>query len=74
MPFDQIAFNELTRKAAELTLETADVPRLLRLRLGPEHELSQAAEEMLGRLEAFVRELRSFHGSPETDQTDTADT
>ena len=74
MPFDQSDFNELTRRAAELTSETADVPRLLRLRLGPEHELAKAAEEMLGRLEAFVRELRSFHRVPETDQTDGANT
>jgi hypothetical protein len=74
MPFDQSDFNALARKAAELTLETADVPRLLRLRLGPEHELSKAAEEMLGRLETFVRELRSFHDFPETNQNDNADT
>jgi hypothetical protein len=74
MPFDQSDFDELTRKAAELTVETADVPRLLRLRLGPEHELAKAADEMLGRLEIFVRELRSFHASAETNQSDTADT
>ena len=74
MPFDQSDFNELTRKAAELTLATADVPRLLRLRLGPEHELAKAADEMLGRLETLVRELRSFHGSSETRRSDTADT
>jgi hypothetical protein len=74
MPFDQSDFNELTRKAAELTIETADVPRLLRLRLGPEHELTKAADEMLGRLETLVRELRSFHGFSETDKSDTADT
>ena len=74
MTFDQSDFNELTRKAAELTSTTADVPRLLRLRLGPDHELAKAAEEMLGRLETLVRELRSFHGSPEADKSDTADT
>ena len=74
MPFDQSDFNELTRKASELTLDIADVPRLLRLRLGPDHELAKAAEEMLGRLETFVRELRSFHGPPETDQSDSPDT
>ena len=74
MHFDQSDFNELTRKAAELTLETADVPRLLRLRLGPEHELAKEAEEMLSRLEAFVREMRAFHGFPETDKSDSEDT
>jgi hypothetical protein len=74
MLFDQSDFNELTRRAAELTIETADVPRLLRLRLGPEHELAKAADEMLGRLEIFVRELRSFHASAETNPSDTVDT
>jgi hypothetical protein len=74
MPFNQNDFNELTRKAAELTAVTADVPRLLRLRLGPEHELAKAADEMLERMEIFVRELRSFHGLAETDHGDTADT
>jgi hypothetical protein len=74
MPFDQSDFSELTRKAAALILETADVPRLLRLRLGPEHELAKAADEMLGRLEIFVRELRSFHASAEMDRSETADT
>jgi len=74
MRFDQSDFNELTRKAAELTSETADVPRLLRLRLGSEHDLAKAAEEMLCRLETFVRELRSFHGFPETDKSGAADT
>jgi len=73
MVFDQSDFNELTRKAAEVTLQAADVPRLLRLRLGPEHELSKAAEEMLGRLETLVRELRSFHGIPETSPNDTVE-
>jgi hypothetical protein len=74
MNFDQSEFDELTRKAAELTLETADVSRLLRVRLGPEHDLAKSAEEMLGKLEAFVRELRSFHGLPETWQVGPADT
>jgi len=69
MVFDQSDFNELTRKAAEVTLQAADVPRLLRLRLGPEHELSKAAEEM----ETLVRELRSFHGIPETSPNDTVE-
>lgn len=65
MDFNQNEFNELTRKAAELTLETADVSRLLRVRLGPEHDLAKSAEQMLGKLEIFVRELRSFRASPD---------
>jgi hypothetical protein len=72
MNFDQAELNELTRKAAELTLETADVSRLLRVRLGPEHDLAKSAEEMLGRLESFVRELRSFRSSPDDTRDDAA--
>lgn len=74
MPFNQNDFNELTRKAADLTSATADVPRLIRLRLGPDHELAKAADEMLGRLETFVRELRSYHGLADADQSEAADT
>lgn len=73
MYFDQSDFNELTRRAAELILETADVPRLIKLRLGPEHELAKSAEEMLDTLEAFVRELRSYHGSTENGESSSAD-
>lgn len=60
MNSSQSELNELTRKAADLILETADVPRLLKLRLGPEHELAKSAEQMLDTLESFIRELRSF--------------
>jgi hypothetical protein len=68
MDFDQTELNELTRKAAELTLETADVSRLLRVRLGPEHDLAKSAEEMLGSLESFLRALRCFPGSPDDER------
>lgn len=73
MYFDQSDFNDLTRKAADLILETADVPRLIKLRLGAEHELAKSAELMLDRLEAFVRELRSYHGSWERVESSSAD-
>ena len=66
MHFDPTDFNELTRRATDVMLRTSDIPRLLRLRLGPDHELAKAAEEMLARLENFVRELRSYHGVPES--------
>lgn len=73
MNFDQTDFNELTRRAAELVLETADVPRLIKLRLGSEHELAKSAEEMLGRLETFVRELRAYDASADKLQRSSAD-
>jgi hypothetical protein len=46
MTIDARELNELTRKATDLMSETADVPRVLRNRLGEQHQLAQAAEEM----------------------------
>jgi len=60
MMLDTRELNEFTRKATELMSETADVPRILRNQLGEQHPLAQAAEEMLGSIEQFVRELRYF--------------
>ncbi len=73
MNFNQRDFDDLARRAAELTLETADVPRFLKLRLGSEHELAKSADEMLGVLETFVRELRSFQAVPRNAHPDAAD-
>jgi hypothetical protein len=71
MNIDSRELNEFTRKATDLMAETADVPRVLRNRLGERHELSIAAEEMLGSIEIFVRELRCFDVSAETVAADT---
>ena len=60
MIIDTRELNDLTRRATELMSETADVPRVLRNRLGEQHQLAQAAEEMQGSIESFVRELRCF--------------
>jgi hypothetical protein len=60
MNMDSRDLHELTRKATELMSETADVPRMLRNRLGEGNPLAQAAEEMQGSIEIFVRELRCF--------------
>lgn len=60
MTLDTRELNEFTRKATELMSETSDVPRILRNQLGEQHRLAQAAEEMLGSIEQFVRELRRF--------------
>ena len=68
MTIDARELNQLTRKATELMLETADVPILLRNRLGQQHQLAQAAEAMLDSIETLVRELRCF-GATEEEST-----
>ena len=65
--FDSKEFNDLTRKASDLLLDTMDIPRLLRTRLGVEHQVVGSADEMLKSLETFVHELRLFHGPPVSD-------
>jgi hypothetical protein len=71
--FDNADFNELARKAAALTLESAEIPRLLSMRLGPDHPLTRAAEEMLESLQVLSRELRSFHASDARDRLEIAE-
>jgi hypothetical protein len=56
MIIDVRELNDLTRRATQLMAETADVPRVLRNRLGEHHQLAQAAEEMQGSIETFVLE------------------
>jgi hypothetical protein len=63
-------FNELSRKASELMSDTADVSSLLRSRLGDQHHLTRAAEQMAVSIETLVRELRSFDASAEPAVTD----
>jgi hypothetical protein len=60
MTLDTRELNDFTRRATELMSETSDVPRMLRNQLGEDHRLAQAADEMLGSIEQFVRELRRF--------------
>ncbi len=71
MIIDARELNELTRRATDLMSETADVPRLLRNRLGEQHQLAQAAEEMQGSIETFVRELRCFDVSAQIVEADS---
>jgi hypothetical protein len=68
---DSRELNDLMRRANELMSETSDVPTILRNRLGQQHHLSQAADEMLGSIESFVRELRLFDTSEQTIGVDT---
>jgi hypothetical protein len=71
MTFDTRGFSELTRKATEMMSDTADVPGLLRSRLGEQHELTRTADQMVASIETFVRELRSFDASAEPMSPDT---
>lgn len=60
MSIDARELSDFTRRATELMSEASDVPTILRSRLGEHHQLAQAAEEMLGSIERFVRELHCF--------------
>ncbi len=71
MNFDTRGFSELTRRATEMMSDTADVPSLLRSRLGEQHELTRAAGQMVANIETLVRELRSFDASAEPAVADT---
>jgi len=73
MTFDTRGFSQLTRQATDLMSETADVPTVLRSRLGAQHQLTRAAQEMVASIEIFVRELRSFDASGEPVVTDYQD-
>jgi hypothetical protein len=70
MSIDLREFNELSRRAADLLSDTADVPGVLRNCLGEQHELTHSAERMAASIEAFVRELRSFDVSAEAAAAD----
>ena len=71
MNFDTRGFSQLTRRATDLMAETADVPNVLRIRLGEQHELTRAAREMVASIETFVRELRCFDISAQTVAAET---
>lgn len=74
MDFDQSDMHELTRKATDLMSETADIARLLKVRLGVGHHLSRCAGGMLESMESLVRELRSFCASARSDRAGLFDT
>jgi predicted nucleic acid-binding Zn-ribbon protein len=73
MIIDARELNDLTRRATDLMSETADVPRVLRNRLGEQHQLAQAAQEMQGSIESLVQELRCFDISAQPAAADTYD-
>ena len=59
--------NELTRTAADLMSDTEDVARLLKARLGAEHELVRSANDMHASLESLAHELRCLCASDNHD-------
>lgn len=71
MSIDSRELSDFTRRATELMSEAADVPIILRNRLGEHHQLAQAAEEMLDSIESFVRELRGYDVSERASGSDT---
>lgn len=73
MNVDTRELNDWTRRATDLMSETGDVPRVLRTRLGEQHELARAAEEMLASIEVFVHELRRFDISAATAEADASE-
>jgi hypothetical protein len=71
MNIDTRDFSELRRKASEMMSETADLPTVLRSRLGEEHRLTRSATEMTASIETLVRELRAFDSSDEALSSET---
>jgi len=71
MSIDARELSDFRRRATELMSQTADVPSILRRRLGQQHQLAQAADEMLDSIENFVRELRAYDISDRTAPADT---
>lgn len=60
MGIDVRELSDFRRRATELMAETTDVPTILRSRLGEQHPLARDADDMVGSIEDFLRELRSF--------------
>jgi uncharacterized protein YoxC len=73
MQVNQGELNELTRKANELMSDTQDVARLLKTRLGAEHEVVRSANDMHESLETLAQELRSFCNSANRDELEVSE-
>ena len=71
MQVNQTNLHELTRKANELMSDTEDIARLLKARLGSEHEVVRSAIDMHASLESLAHELRSFSASGNHDENET---
>lgn len=60
MQVNQSELSELTRKANDLMSDSEDVARLLKARLGAEHEVVRSAHDMHESFETLTHELRSY--------------
>ena len=74
MHVNQTNLYELTRKATDLMSDTEEVARLLKARLGADHELVHSANEMHGSLETLAHELRSFSSGNHNESDVSEDT
>jgi hypothetical protein len=73
MQVNQSELNELTRKANDLMSDTEDVARLLRARLGADHEVVRSANDMHESLESLAHELRSFCTSGDRNEIEVSE-
>ena len=73
MHVNQSDLNELTRKANDLVSDTEDVARLLKARLGAEHEVVRSANDMHESLEALAHELHSFSASANRNENEVSE-
>ena len=73
MHVNESELSELVRKAKDLVSDTEDVARLLKARLGAEHELTRSANEMHESLQSLAHELRSFCVSTNHDEIEVSE-
>ena len=73
MQLNHSDINELTRKANDLRSDSEDVARLLKARLGAEHEIVRSANDMHESLEILAHELRAFCTSADTDEIEVSE-
>jgi hypothetical protein len=73
MHVNQSDLNELTRKANDLMSDTEDVARLLKSRLGADHEIVHSANDMHESLETLAHELRSFCASADRNEIEVSE-
>jgi len=73
MQINQSELNELTRKANDLMSDTEDVARLLKARLGAEHQVVRSAKDMHESLETLAHELRSFCASADRTEIEVSE-
>ena len=73
MRINQSELSELARKANDLMSDTEDMVRLLKARLGADHEVVRSANNMYESLETLAHELRSFSASDNHDEIEVSE-